>query len=417
MNWPLNAHRSPYGMTMRLLLLGLFDGEDVGESWVGYQWARRLAARHDVTLVCWHKRDRTPVSRQLPEARVIEWPEPPIIGRAERLNSLLKPAYVPYYMRARRWIRASLAAGERFDLAFQPCPVAMRYPSPVAGLGVPFVIGPVGGSLPSPPGFGADEDTAPWYVGLRRMDSLRLRHDRLLRNTYEQASCVIGIAPYVRDVLAEVKLRRFEMMSDTGIDSVPEPVDRDSRDDAEVRMLFVGRVIRTKGVRDAIRAFGLARDLPAVLDVVGDGFDRAACESLTAGLGLTGRVRFHGRVDRAKVDDFYRAADIFVLPSFREPGGTVVHEAMGYGLPLIVSDNGGPGIAVDDTSGIRVHPGSPDQYAADIAAAMTRLVADRQARLALGAGARRRVAEIALWDSKVKQWEEICAGIVADHAN
>ena len=90
---------------------------------------------------------------------------------------------------------------------------------------------------------------------------------------------------------------------------------------------------------------------------------------------------------------------------------------MGYGLPLIVSDNGGPGAAVDDTSGIRVHPGSPDQYAADIAAAMTRLVTDRQARLALGAGARRRVAAIALWDSKVEQWEEICAGIMADHAN
>jgi glycosyltransferase involved in cell wall biosynthesis len=402
---------------MRILLLGLFDGEDVGEAWVGYQWARRLAERHDVTLVCWYKRDGTPISRQLPGARVIEWQEPPLVGKAERLNSMLKPAYVPYYLRARRWIRASLAAGEQFDLAFQPFPVAMRYPSPAAGLGIPFIMGPVGGSLPSPPGFGGEVDTAPWYVGLRRMDALRLRYDRLLRDTYEQASCVIGIAPYVREALAGMKLRRFEVMSETGIDSLPEQVDRDGRGDAEVRMLFVGRVIRTKGVRDAIRALGIARDLPAVLDIVGDGFDRTACESLTAELGLTGRVRFHGKVDRSKVDDFYRAADIFVFPSYREPGGNVVYEAMGYGLPLIVGDNGGPGTAVDDTSGVRVHPGSPDQYAADIAAAMTRLVTDRQARLALGAGARRRVAEIALWDNKVKQWEEICAGIVADHAN
>jgi glycosyltransferase involved in cell wall biosynthesis len=402
---------------MRVLLLGLFDGEDVGEAWVGYQWARRLTERHDTTLVCWHKRDRTPISRQLPGVRVIEWREPPLVGKAERLNSMLKPAYIPYYLRARRWIRERLAAGERFDVAFQPFPVAIRYPSPAAGLGIPFIIGPVGGSLPSPPAFGVDEDTAPWYVGLRRMDTLRLRHDRLLRDTYEQASCVIGIAPYVRDALAGMKLRRFEVMSDTGIDALPEQVDRDDRDDAEIRMLFVGRVIRTKGVRDAIRALGIARDLPAVLDVVGDGFDRAACESLTTELGLTGRVRFHGRVNRSKVDDFYRAADIFVFPSYREPGGTVVHEAMSYGLPLIVSSTGGPGTAVDDTSGIRVHPRSPDQYATDIAAAMTRLVRDRQARLALGAGARRRVAEIALWDNKVRQWEDICAGIMADHAS
>ena len=376
-----------------------------------------VTERHDTTLVCWHKRDRTPISRQLPGVRVIEWREPPLVGKAERLNSMLKPAYIPYYLRARRWIRERLAAGERFDVAFQPFPVAIRYPSPAAGLGIPFIIGPVGGSLPSPPAFGGDEDTAPWYVGLRRMDTLRLRHDRLLRDTYEQASCVIGIAPYVRDALAGMKLRRFEVMSDTGIDALPEQVDRDDRDDAEIRMLFVGRVIRTKGVRDAIRALGIARDLPAVLDVVGDGFDRAACESLTTELGLTGRVRFHGRVNRSKVDDFYRAADIFVFPSYREPGGTVVHEAMSYGLPLIVSNTGGPGTAVDDTSGICVHPRSPDQYAADIAVAMTRMVRDRQARLALGAGARRRVAEIALWDNKVRQWEDICAGIMADHAS
>ena len=77
---------------MRVLLLGLFDGEDVGEAWVGYQWARRLTERHDITLVCWHKRDRTPISRQLPGVRVIEWREPPLVGKAERLNSMLKPA-------------------------------------------------------------------------------------------------------------------------------------------------------------------------------------------------------------------------------------------------------------------------------------------------------------------------------------
>ena len=82
-----------------------------------------------------------------------------------------------------------------------------------------------------------------------------------------------------------------------------------------------------------------------------------------------------------------RAMRTFIFPSYREPGGTVVHEAMAYGLPMIVSDTGGPGSAVDDSSGIRVHPETPEQYAADLAAAVARLVENPAERIALGAGA------------------------------
>jgi glycosyltransferase involved in cell wall biosynthesis len=165
--------------------------------------------------------------------------------------------------------------------------------------------------------------------------------------------------------------------------------------------------VRTKGARDAISALGLVRDLPVRLDIVGDGFDRAACEKLTAELGLADRVRFHGRVPREDVDGFYRAADIFVFPSYREPGGSVVFEAMSQGLPLIVSDRGGPGHMVDESCGIRLHPIAPGQYAGDLAAAITRLVRDPDLRRTLGAGARERAAKIALWDSKVARLEEI----------
>src|SRR5262249_38706717 len=164
-----------YGERMRLLLIApTCDGEDVGEAWVAYQWARLLAERHEVTLLTYHKRGRTPAARQLSGLRVVEWAEPPGLGRAERLNSMPKPAYVPFCARAGRWVRRALAAGERWDLAHQPLPVAMRYPCPVAGLGIPYLVGPVGGSLDSPPGFAADEGSTPWYVGLRALDRVRL---------------------------------------------------------------------------------------------------------------------------------------------------------------------------------------------------------------------------------------------------
>jgi glycosyltransferase involved in cell wall biosynthesis len=389
-------------MLKLLLIAPTCDGQDIGEAWHAYQWANHLARRHDVTLLTYHKRGRVPASRQLSGLRVIEWAEPPFFGRAERLNSMLKPAYVPFYVKARRWVRRAMAQGERFDLAHQPLPVAMRYPSPVAGLGIPYVVGPVGGSLGAPDGFSEEQDGSPWYVGLRRLDRLRIRLDPLLGATYDGACCVIGIAPYVRDFLRARSLRRFEVMSETGIERVPGPIDRSTRA-SPVRLLYVGRLVRTKGARDAIRALSQLRDLAVVLDVVGDGFDRRACETLAAEAGVSGRVFFHGWQAREKVYDFYRAADIFVFPSYCEPGGNVAFEAMGYGLPLVVSDRGGPGSAVNETCGIRVRPVTPEQFARELAAAIRRLVENREARLSLGVGARKRVADIGLWDRKIDQ--------------
>lgn len=394
-------------MSLKLLLIApTCDGQDVGEAWVAYQWVHRLAERHQVTLLTYYKRDASPASSQLRGLRIIQWPEPPLLGRAERLNSMLKPGYLYFYWKARRWIRQALARGERFDLAHQPVPVALRYPSPLAGFDIPYIVGPLGGSLDSPPAFRSEEDTTAWYVQLRKLDRLRLRFDPMLRRSFERASCVIGIAPYVRDVLKERAIRRFEVMSDTGIEKLPAPVDRSARS-GPVRLLFVGRLIRTKGARDAIRAMSLLGDLPLVLDIVGEGSDRAACEELVSRLHLNDRVFFHGRIPRAAVDDFYAAADIFVFPSYREPGGTVIFEAMGFGLPLIVCDRGGPGTATDDSCAIRLSATSPEQYAQDIASAIARLAGDRDHRLFLGEQARRRVSEIAVWDRKIGQLETI----------
>lgn len=381
------------------------DGQDVGEAWVAHQWVSLLAERSDVTLLTTYKRGHVPASQQLPRVRVVEWAEPALLGRLERLNSLLQPGYLPFYIRARHWIRARLEAGEVFDVAHQIVPVAMRYPSPAARLGIPFVIGPVGGSLASPPAFVTEEGATPWWQRLRALDAWRLRHDRLLRATYRSADCVVGIAPYVRDVLSDVELRRFETMGDVAVREVPSLIDRTGRS-GPVRLLYVGRIVRTKGLRDTIRALAQLRDLDVVLDVVGDGNDRAECVRLVAELGLGERVTFHGTLARAAVDGFYQRADVFVFPSYREPGGSVVLEAMSYGLPLIVCDRGGPSSAVDRTCAVLLDARTPEQLSADCARALRLLVADRTLRLRMGAAARDRVSGSHLWSRRV---ERMCA--------
>lgn len=376
------------------------DGEDVGEAWVAFQWVELLARSVDLTLVTTYKEGHTPMSRQLPGLRIVEWPEPRGVGRFERFNSLMQPGYVPFYLRARRWIRQRLDEGERFDVAHQVVPVAMRYPSPAAALGIPLVVGPVGGSLESPPGFVDEEGATPWWQRLRRLDAWRIAHDPLLRRTYESAACVIGVADYVSEFLSGLHLNRLEIMSETAVHEVPPPVDRSERS-GPVRLLFVGRIIRTKGLRDVIRALAQTTDLDVHLDVVGDGNDRENCVRLAAELGVAGRVTFHGRVPREEVDGFYVRADIFAFPSYREPGGNVSLEAMSFGLPLVLCRRGGPGANADDSCAFLLDAVSPDQLAADCAKAIRALVADRGLRLRMGEAARDRAVHTHLWSQRL----------------
>ncbi len=94
-------------MAKVLLIAPTCDGTDVGEAWVAYQWAKGLRADHDVTLLTYAKRGRPTAASQLPGLRVVEWQEPRLLGRFERLNSMLKPGFVAFYVRSRRWIRGT----------------------------------------------------------------------------------------------------------------------------------------------------------------------------------------------------------------------------------------------------------------------------------------------------------------------
>lgn len=394
-----------------LLIAPTCDGDDVGEAWVAFQWAHRLAERHDVTLLTYNKRGARPASEQLPHIRVVEWREPPLLGRAERLNSLMKPAYLPFYIRARRWIRQAHAHGERFDVVHQPVPVAMRYPSPASGLGLPLLIGPVGGGLASPASFDADDTSTPWFTRLRALDRYRLKWDPLLRGSFEKADGVLGIADYVRDILRGIPLRNFQVMSETGLDRLPPEIDRSARP-GPVKLLFVGRLVRTKGVRDLVRAMAIVRDLPVILDIVGEGPERAECERLIAAEALSDRVKLHGWQSRDAVAHFYREADVFAFPSYREPGGNVALEAMGYSLPLIVVDRGGPGSATSDQCAIRLGVTTPDKLAQDTAAAIRTLATDTALRNRMGRAAYAHVGRTALWSSKLDRIDGIYADLV-----
>ncbi len=392
-------------MTRRILILAPnCDGTDVGEAWAAHQWVDAIGRARPVTLLTLRRPDRLSPSRQLAHVEVIEWPDIAWPDGAERMNSMLKPGYVRYYARARRWIWESLKQGRRFAVVHQLNPFALRYPSPAAGFGIPLVIGPLAGSLETPAGFEKECGTASWFVRLRGLDRVRLRRDPLLRHTFASAEVVIGVAPYVRDILSSIPIKRFEVCSETGIHELAGPGPRSYRGAGELRLLHVGRAVRTKGLRDCVRALAQLNDLSGVtLTSAGEGEEIAICRREAHELGIADRVGFLGRVPRERVEDLYANADVFLFPSFREPSGSVVFESMRHGLPIITTDRGGPGYVVDDSVGIRIPPIEPVQFARDLAEAVRRLAFSPADIGRFREGSRRRIAEIGLWSVRV-QW-------------
>jgi glycosyltransferase involved in cell wall biosynthesis len=333
---------------------------------------------------------------------VIEWDETLSPVRLSRLTAMLKPGYLGYYGAARRWIARALAGGRRFSVAQQFSPIALRYPSPLAEFPIPYVIGPLGGSLDTPVGFADECRSSAWYTRLRGLDRFRLQRDPVLRRTYTRAAAVLGVAPYVEDLLEHARPRRFEVMSELGVSSLA-PVHERPGSRTRLNLVHVGRAVRTKGLRDSIRAIArLPEDVRVHLDVAGQGEELAICRAEAQRLGVNECITFHGQIPRASVEALYAQADAFLFPSFREPSGSVVFEALRHGLPVITTDRGGPGFVIDDSCGITVPAVDPEQLADDLAAAMTRIARDDSLRTRLGQGARERVARIGLWESKIR---------------
>jgi glycosyltransferase involved in cell wall biosynthesis len=126
------------------------------------------------------------------------------------------------------------------------------------------------------------------------------------------------------------------------------------------------------------------------------------------------RVAFLGRVPRAEVEALYASHDVFCFPSFREPAGGVLYEAMRHGLPIVTADRGGPGWIIDRASGIKLPVTDPDRFAIDIAAALRRLAGDPALRWRLGGGARDKVAREGLWPRKADRMVALYRDIL-DH--
>jgi glycosyltransferase involved in cell wall biosynthesis len=107
--------------------------------------------------------------------------------------------------------------------------------------------------------------------------------------------------------------------------------------------LYAGRITREKGVFDLLEAYARLsqeRRSRVGLVFVGDGSARSRLMKRAKELD-GGRVIFPGFVQRDDLAKYYALADALVLPTYSDPWGLVVNEAMASGLPIVVSNAAG----------------------------------------------------------------------------
>jgi glycosyltransferase involved in cell wall biosynthesis len=155
-------------------------------------------------------------------------------------------------------------------------------------------------------------------------------------------------------------------------------------------VLFVGQVIRGKGVDLLLRALAKVR-VPFEARILGDGNHRPYCERLCARLGLAEQVQFRGFVPRGELKEYFLQASLLAVSSvWPEPFGLVGREAMHHGLPVVAFDAGGiREWLFDGENGFLVSWKNTDQFAARI----EQLLRDKELARRLGRRGRELVSQ------------------------
>jgi glycosyltransferase involved in cell wall biosynthesis len=137
-------------------------------------------------------------------------------------------------------------------------------------------------------------------------------------------------------------------------------------------LLAVGRLVPVKGFDVLLEACARLRDRGTVfhLYLVGDGPLREKLRAQCDALGLSGTVTLAGLVRHEELADWYRAADLTVLPSRSEGVPNVLRESLACSTPFVASDVGGVAELAAAGGGRLVPPEDPVILADAIAAAL-----------------------------------------------
>ncbi len=235
-----------------------------------------------------------------------------------------------------------------------------------------------------------------YFAWIRGNDFYQMRHVWWKRWMIRQVLSDTRVLVQSKEI--EVDVREFFPQLDFDIDvlgnGVTVPKKKTTFDSN--RVVFVGRLAPKKGVKYLIEAMDSVTN-DVVLWIIGDGQEREELECLVSKHNI--KATFIGQVTPTKIDQYYRKADIFVLPSIEGEGmPNAVLEAMSHGVPVITTRSGGlPTIIENGQNGYLVPMRDPEA----IAVRVDDLLNDSSLRHSMGMNGRKYVIDNHSWDTLV----------------
>jgi glycosyltransferase involved in cell wall biosynthesis len=417
-----NNSRGQFMNRLRILVLAPeANPEGICGPLLSFSQAEALAQLHDVTLVIRSPREE-PVRRRQKPFRSVEVVRLPRLERIHAwsmrrvfknnytsrvLTIFTYPFSVAFEWQAWRQIRSRIRADE-FDVVLRLLPIPAVLPSPFAFFlrngPIPFVIGPVSGGLPWPPGFSQAKKQKEWIVGLRNF----YRFLPFARSTYRHAAAIIAGASQTYTEFASYREKLFFLLENGVSRSLCSDVPRISEPSRKLELIFVGGLVPIKGCDLALRAAApLLRNGLARFTVVGDGPERSRLEALTRSLGIDRAVSFCGWLSHNEAQRRLRQADVLVFPSVRDNSPAVVFEALAAGAVPVVADFGGPGDVVRPEIGYKVPLTNENDVVAQIEKILAGLAQDRDLLNRLRQQGMSYARESLTWDAKARNTTQI----------
>jgi glycogen synthase len=226
--------------------------------------------------------------------------------------------------------------------------------------------------------------------------------DRLIALTQSERELLLAYCPSVE---------RSVRVVGNGIDDVPLTPRASSQASKVPLVLFNGRFVDRKGIRELMEAIeivlGRTTDVRFVLAGGHRGCSGAEMESWLLPGELRpwrAQIQFTGWLTPQELTDWYRKADILVVPSWYEPFGMVILEGMLHGIAIAASAVGGPMEILDHERTGLLFPARDSEALAE---AILRFVHDCDGRLRIGAAGAREVREKWLWHRVIQKMRQV----------
>ena len=303
-----------------------------------------------------------------------------------------------------------------FDICHHITYASFKYPTQLYQLGIPLIVGPVGGGEVTP-------ESCKQTYGLKErifefIHDLQIKltiHKRQFTRMCENAAILLTTTQETYDCIPDAYKSKSKIMQTIGV--AKSEIERISvcRDYAEgksFKVLYVGNLLHLKGVCLLPEIAKRIDDKNVVFQIIGDGPEKAKMQQRIAQYGLVDRFTFRGAVDRKKVLEYMDDAHLFIFPSFHDSGAMVVLEAMARKLPVLVLATGGPGVHVKNGSGFRVEPNQSlvdiiDDFAECIQHCKQDYLTSRETIVEMVDTAEKHLYSQCVWEKKAEIMQEI----------